>query len=372
MLNKLEARFRLAGYNNIHFIIISTHSNSTHQDEPIVVNKSRKSNRTMNISDNLKNVASNVTVLNVDADSDDELYSDFQVGSAYVFDQCARLAYIIYYPWSSIQRPYVKASILSTVYDAPCGECESPYPYPDLSVASSSGVVSVVASPQPNIFTSSDPTLTTTSEPTTDRSDNITGIFLISKPDDQLFNASSTEEINSSDDDAYIIPIKVILHAEHVHQSPDDNGTFLKFNYILMRTNDTSYHGHFDTDENAERLKLFRNEDNRTDIQFNSTSEPDDSSTAPSSSISPLDVFVNENGDQYDRLNEQIIVNEDGVVVSRYNEIAWKRQNDHEVTAQPKDTIGQDESGDRAMSSEIDQENDRHYSQILPWIHFNL
>lgn len=126
MLNKLEARFRLAGYNNIHFIIISAHSNSTYQDDPVVVNKSkiRKSNRTMNISENLRNVASNVTVLNADADSEDELYGDFQVGSAYVFDQCARLAFIIYYPWSSIQRPYVKASILSTIYDAPCGECD--------------------------------------------------------------------------------------------------------------------------------------------------------------------------------------------------------------------------------------------------------
>lgn len=127
MLNKLEARFRSAGYSNIHFIIISAHSNnSAHQHDPVVVNKLkiRKSNRTGNISENLKNMASNVTVLNVDSDSENDLYDEFQMGSAYVFDQCTRLAYIIYYPWSSIQRPYVKASILSTIYDAPCGECD--------------------------------------------------------------------------------------------------------------------------------------------------------------------------------------------------------------------------------------------------------
>lgn len=125
MLNKLEARFRLAGYKNIHFIIISAQSNST-QEDPNTVNKFKiqKSNRTMNISENLKNMASNVTVLNADADSDNDYFRDFNVGSAYVFDQCSRLAYIIYYPWSSIQRPYVKASILSTIYDAPCGECD--------------------------------------------------------------------------------------------------------------------------------------------------------------------------------------------------------------------------------------------------------
>ncbi len=126
MLNKLEARFRSAGYRNIHFIILSEQSNNNTQDDARTVNKLkiRKSNRTMNISENLKNMASNITVLDADADSDNEYFRDFNLGSAYVFDQCARLAYIIYYPWSSIQRPYVKASILSTIYDAPCGECD--------------------------------------------------------------------------------------------------------------------------------------------------------------------------------------------------------------------------------------------------------
>lgn len=43
---------------------------------------------------------------------------------AYIFDQCRRLTYIIVPPWSHIQFPYVKAAILSSIYDAPCGECE--------------------------------------------------------------------------------------------------------------------------------------------------------------------------------------------------------------------------------------------------------
>lgn len=131
MLNKLEARFRYAGYKSIHFVILSQPANNTHQQQHGSRQdahagnkwKIRKPHRSMNISENLKNVASNVTVLNLD-DESEEYFQEFHVGSAYVFDQCARLAYIIYYPWSSIQRPYVKASILSTVYDAPCGECD--------------------------------------------------------------------------------------------------------------------------------------------------------------------------------------------------------------------------------------------------------
>lgn len=213
---------------------------------------------------------------------------------------------------------------------------------------------------------------TTTSVPIlTDRSDNVTGIFYVSKSDDQtqMFNTSSSEETNNLEDEAYIIPIKVILHAEHVHQSPSDNETFLKFDYILMRTNDTSYHGHFQTDEEAERLKLRANENN-TNIQLNVTIEQDD--LISTSSVSPMDVLVNENGDQYNRINEQTIVNDGGIVVGRYNEIAWKRRDFQEIIAQPNINENREVNADRAMSSESDQENDRHYSQILPWIHFNL
>lgn len=201
-----------------------------------------------------------------------------------------------------------------------------------------------------------------------DRSDNITGIFYISNADDQtqVFNISSAEETNNADDDAYVIPIKVILHAEHVHQSPSDNETFLKFDYILMSTNDTSYHGHFESDEQAERLTLLNSENG----QFNFTNDQDDLSTT--SSIAPIDVLVDENGEQYEQLNERTILNDDGVMVSRFNEIAWKRQNYQETNVQSSVAKNLELTGDRAMSSESDQENDRHYSQILPWIHFNL
>lgn len=250
-----------------------------------------------------------------------------------------------------------------------------PSPYPDAPVASSSRLVSVMAHAEPNYFTTMGTSLTnetTMSVPSsTDRSDNVTGKFYVAKSDDQtqLFNASSSEETNDSEDEAYIVPIKVILHAEHVHQSPSDNETFLKFNYILMRTNDTSYHGHFQTDEKAERLKLITNE-NGTNIQLNVTNEQDD--LISTSSVSPMDVLVNENGDQYNRINEQTIVNEDGVVVGRYNEIAWKRRDYQDITVLPNINENREANADRAMSSESDQENDRHYSQILPWIHFNL
>lgn len=46
---------------------------------------------------------------------------EFQV---YVVDRCSRIAYIIEPPWSLIQYSYVKAAVLSTMYERPCGECD--------------------------------------------------------------------------------------------------------------------------------------------------------------------------------------------------------------------------------------------------------
>ncbi|XP_026466093.1 uncharacterized protein LOC113369747 [Ctenocephalides felis] len=45
-----------------------------------------------------------------------------------VIDRCGRLAYQIINPWSLIQFPYVKAAILSTYHDEPCGTCKIQIP----------------------------------------------------------------------------------------------------------------------------------------------------------------------------------------------------------------------------------------------------
>lgn len=73
-------------------------------------------------ADRLQRVVGNMSVVIIDQDAVTP-FNQFDLRSAYIFDNCGRLVYIIYHPWSSVQRPYVKASILSTFFDAPCGEC---------------------------------------------------------------------------------------------------------------------------------------------------------------------------------------------------------------------------------------------------------
>lgn len=57
-------------------------------------------------------------------DTDDSPFARFELRSAYVFDNCGHLVYVIHYPWSTVMRPFIKAATLSTLYDGPCGECE--------------------------------------------------------------------------------------------------------------------------------------------------------------------------------------------------------------------------------------------------------
>lgn len=103
LLSKLEARFHNAGHTNVQFIIVTR--NETNAE------------RIRNISRQLEVIIVNTTETSQFAQLEDR--------SAYIFDNCGRIVYIIHYPYSSVQKPFVKAAILSTIYDQPCGYCAS-------------------------------------------------------------------------------------------------------------------------------------------------------------------------------------------------------------------------------------------------------
>lgn len=101
LLSKLEARFRDAGYARINFVILT--------------------NSTAN-ANSLRTHIKNLNVVVIDENVQSPL-NDFHFRAAYVFDSCGRLVYIIYDPWSAVHKPFVKAAVLSTYFDAPCGQC---------------------------------------------------------------------------------------------------------------------------------------------------------------------------------------------------------------------------------------------------------
>lgn len=101
LLSKLEARFHNAGYANVKFFIAT--QNQTNAD------RIRSVSRQMEV----------VTVNEMQSGP----FSGLEDRSAYVFDTCGRHVYVIHYPYSSVQKPFVKAAVLSTIYDQPCGYC---------------------------------------------------------------------------------------------------------------------------------------------------------------------------------------------------------------------------------------------------------
>lgn len=101
-MNKLQKRFHNANHTNVKFTLITDNETSAA--------------RLRTFSNNLDVYAINET--------DDSPFSRFELRSAYVFDNCGHLVYVIHYPWSTVMRPFVKAATLSTLYDGPCGKCE--------------------------------------------------------------------------------------------------------------------------------------------------------------------------------------------------------------------------------------------------------
>lgn len=101
LLSKLEARFHKAGYEHVKFFIVT--QNYTYAE------------RFRSVSRQMEVIVVNETLSNQ--------LSDLEDRSAYIFDSCGRHVYVIHYPYSSVQKPFVKASVLSTIYDRPCGHC---------------------------------------------------------------------------------------------------------------------------------------------------------------------------------------------------------------------------------------------------------
>lgn len=138
MFNKLESRFRNGGFVNTQFAVVYAENSeaNTNPTTPSSIEDTTPDTDSTNDSTNftvpdpIERIPTvyNVTVLKenrVDIDNTNRSpFEFFEPHACYVFDPCGRLTYIIYYPWSTIQRPFVKASILSTNFDHPCGKCE--------------------------------------------------------------------------------------------------------------------------------------------------------------------------------------------------------------------------------------------------------
>lgn len=66
-------------------------------------------------------VGGNYSLGNVTVAYETEDLEHLAVDSVTVLDSCGLVVYSIFSPWSSLQYPYVKAALLSAMFDQPCG-----------------------------------------------------------------------------------------------------------------------------------------------------------------------------------------------------------------------------------------------------------
>lgn len=100
LLSKLEARFHKAGHKNVRFVIVTKNESN---------------------AERIRNLSPQLDVIVMDNLNNSQI-SNLEDRATYVFDSCGRVSYVIHYPYSSVQKPFVKAAILSTIFDAPCGD----------------------------------------------------------------------------------------------------------------------------------------------------------------------------------------------------------------------------------------------------------
>lgn len=260
------------------------------------------------------------------------------------------------------------------------------------------------------------PTISTLNQNTSDRSATGAATAAAAVTDDDNENTitkMSTENItktadlfniinDESDDSAYIIPIKIILPAPHIHARPD-NGTFEQFNYILLQTNDSAYHAHLANDkpdilypEQSEQHQQQQVNVTRADAKpptdesdleildfANNTNAGGGSGsgagpTSPSSLLPTPDTdtdvanfsinLIDSDGFRYQRTKQYRIMDDNGDVAVEFEEVAAIRPVEEIfITSTTAKSMARQQS-----EASNDEQYDEHYSKILQWILYKL
>ncbi|XP_053682587.1 uncharacterized protein LOC128733045 [Sabethes cyaneus] len=191
---------------------------------------------------------------------------------SYVLDRCSRIAYIIEPPWSLIQYSYVKAAVLSALYDRPCGDCDvdnflnSSLPEKrleevQLCPSTEPTTAKMETTVPPMLETSSEKTVSETVIEDTDNDEigsDIEPDVEISTEETDFLNQNFTEvnTYNSTEEEdpfanftvtgpELSLPLKIIIPVIHIHfEQPKTNNTYDKYSYIIVQSDQPTLHYH--------------------------------------------------------------------------------------------------------------------------------
>lgn len=219
-------------------------------------------------------------------------------------------------------------------------------------------------------------------------------------------NASTIHTPNYSDDDddttdnqsneAYAIPLKIILPVPHVHALAPENGTFQRFNYILLKVNDSAFHEHFAYDKPMHLYPLSESTNNSSSSSIPNTTTPTDGdSTSERDNFTQTTPFGSDNeiyrnyhnsdasvvltdseGYRYQRGKLHQILNESGDVVNEFEDIQYARIEEPDMKSNRDVSNARELQLDRTTTEEPvaanDDAYDQHYGKMLQWIHYHL
>ncbi|XP_001649580.2 uncharacterized protein LOC5565239 [Aedes aegypti] len=284
LFHNLFNRFEHNGYRNVQFILGA--APSRHPDET-------EFTEFEDFLDNVTSVAAgyNISVypnpLNENGTFAMFGLKEFQV---YVVDRCSRISYIIEPPWSLIQYSYVKAAVLSTMYDRPCGECDvdnflnASLPEKKLDQFIMLPALNVTetasgSSKAPAILNITEMVSgtkgTTTLAPTTPMASDVSPYDesteseevsveeyseVVSTTDEPTVvqQSSNITEVNATDSEEdypfanfnpsgpeLVLPLKIIIPAIHIHyDQPKENNSYEKYSYVVFQSDNPSVHQH--------------------------------------------------------------------------------------------------------------------------------
>lgn len=204
----------------------------------------------------------------------------------------------------------------------------------------------------------------------------------------------SISDIESSSYASYIVPLKIILPVEHIHKTKN-NDTFERFNYILLKVDDASYHEHIYSDNSDFLLPVERNTTSPTakpvfDIENNTettTNTPNiinsDTREIISEPIQRDDsdtVLVDSQGYRYELGKHYKIMDDQGTSVVEFDEIAMVRE---KMTNKSHNQISKrilvnDDDETIKTTTESQKNNlhselyEGHYAKIFQWLHYHL
>ncbi|CAO1424473.1 unnamed protein product [Diamesa serratosioi] len=194
----------------------------------------------------------------------DDFGFEFTLDESHVYtvDPCGKLTYIIVPPWSSATYPYVKAAVLSTIYDEPCGckfESKPFLPEPEVTLEEMYSKLSIdlpvyeMTTSSASTETPSDEMFSEISTDITGTTDSIIGEKIVTTSND--FDLDDIEDIASLLDNINTLnnnytaastismPMKIIMSTVHMHYKNDTN-TYWKYDNTVYKSSDSQYHEH--------------------------------------------------------------------------------------------------------------------------------